>query len=117
MGYLKSGAAVLQKLKQIKMETAKNYEQLLKDMELIIENFDFEKVAAYMLITNWKWYDTSNDGQIPNITRLRIAARTALFMAIDSPHPSTNTGSGGFTAYKFPWGLKLSFEPFNYSSF
>ena len=78
---------------------------LTKQVETIMESFDFDKVHKHMVDTNWTWRD-----KIPTLRDLEIQAEGLLLTVIHSNDKVTNAGSGGFTAYKLPWGLKLSFE-------
>lgn len=97
-------------------EQAKSGTELMGKIPFIMENFSFERVHAYMLLTKWKW--TTGDADImetPSIEQLKAKAEQMLTMA--ALHGHRNCGTGGFTAYTFPYGIKLSFEPFNYSSF
>ena len=75
----------------------------------IMRNFDFESVLKHMIETDWKWYN-GKDTQVPDIEDLRVQARTLLTQAIWTERPVTNVGTGGFMAYKLPWGLSLTFQ-------
>jgi hypothetical protein len=75
----------------------------------IMRSFDFEKVLQHMITTDWQWY--SPDGmRVPDIEDLRVQARSLLTRAIWEESPVTNVGTGGFMAYKLPWGLQLTFQ-------
>jgi hypothetical protein len=41
---------------------------------------------------------------------LRNTARDLMTKAIWDESPVSNVGTGGFTAYKLPWGLELTFQ-------
>lgn len=88
------------------------------DLNRVMDGFDFEKVHAYMVLTKWTWWNQSkNDYYQPSLEALRIQAETLLWKVMESETPATSIGTGGFMAYKFPWGLKLTFEPFKSSTY
>ena len=92
------------------------YEQH-KKIEKILENFNFEKVHNYYNLVNWEWKDNGINGYIPSVEDLRITART-LFNQIKMDFEETQCiGTGGLYVYKLPWGFKLTFEPFNETSY
>ena len=62
-----------------------------------------------MIETDWKWYN-GKDTQVPDIEDLRVQARALLTRAIWEESSVTNVGTGGFMAYKLPWGLSLTFQ-------
>jgi hypothetical protein len=74
----------------------------------IIERFDFEKVHAYMKLTDWKW-----NGKLPTIQDLKNTATSLLYMAqaeISKDKKTYSGGTGGFNVYSFEYGMKLAFE-------
>jgi hypothetical protein len=84
-------------------------EELYKKRDEIMERFDFEKVLAHMDQVDWKW-QSSDEYRRPTIFELRGTARFSLATVIESEEPSSNAGTGGFRAYKFPWGIELTFS-------
>lgn len=86
-------------------EAAKTKDELLEQLNLIMERFDFEKVHAYMKLTNWKWID-----EVPSVNKLRTTAERLLYDVIASDDSTTTSGTGGFTASKFTWGIQLAFS-------
>jgi anion-transporting ArsA/GET3 family ATPase len=86
-------------------EAAKTRDELLEQLNNIMERFDFEKVHAYMKLTNWKWID-----EVPSVNKLRTTAEKLLYDVIVSDSPTTTSGTGGFTASKFTWGIQLAFS-------
>jgi anion-transporting ArsA/GET3 family ATPase len=86
-------------------EAAKTRDELLEQLNNIMERFDFEKVHAYMKLTNWKWID-----EVPSVNKLRTTAEKLLYDVIVSDSPTTTSGTGGFTASKFTWGIELAFS-------
>ena len=70
----------------------------------ILDSFDFENVHEYMKSVNWTWFDG-----VPSPEVLRQTAARLLVNAMTSSEETICTGSGGFIAYKFPWGLELIF--------
>ncbi len=91
-------------------------EELYKKRDAVMERFDFEKVLAHMDQVDWKW-QSSSEYRRPTIFELRGTARFVLGTVIDSDEPSSNASSGGFSAYKFPWGIELVFSVEHRSSF
>lgn len=94
--------------------TASELEKKANDIMLA---FDFEKVRQHMLDNDWKWivdstdqFDTEPRMEVPSVDRLKTIARSLLTQAIWSETPVTNVGTGGFVAYKLPWGLSLTFQ-------
>lgn len=76
----------------------------------IMNRFNFESVLKHMRETNWNWYKGNGKMEVPDMDDLRFTARDLLTKAIWSEDKVTNVGTGGFTAYKLPWGLELSFN-------
>ena len=62
-----------------------------------------------MILTNWKWCSSN---EIPSLNNLKNTATFLLYKLFDTDKENTCLGSGGFNAYKFEYGIKLSFEPF-----
>lgn len=71
-----------------------------------MKTFDFEKVHSYMREANWQW---RGEG-VPELTELMTTAFTLLSNVINAEEPASNSSTGGFTAYKMPWGLSLHFS-------
>jgi hypothetical protein len=86
-------------------EAAKTREELLIQAQSIMGRFDFEKVHAYMKLTDWKWI-----GEIPSVNKLRFTAETLIYNVVNSKDETTTSGTGGFTASKFTWGIQLVFS-------
>jgi len=91
-------------------------EELYKKRDEIMEHFDFEKVLEHMTHVDWKWHRGS-EHMVPTVFDLRGTARHCLATVIESNEPSSNAGTGGFYAYKFPWGLQLVFSISTRASF
>ncbi len=70
----------------------------------IIDRFDFQKVHDYMVQVDWKWR-----GEMPTIDDLKRTAAILLVNAMQNSEETMSTGTGGFRAYKFPWGVELVF--------
>lgn len=79
--------------------------QSIPDIDAIIERFDFKRVLDHMIAVDWKWR-----GETPTLEELKSTARFALVQVIMDTAPSSNCGTGGFRAYKFPWGVELVFS-------
>jgi hypothetical protein len=83
--------------------------ELEAQVDSIMDRFNFEKVHEHMVSVNHQWL--IGDGMsIPTISQLRMEARVLLTKAIYSNDHCTNVGTGGFVAYKMPWGMQLTFQ-------
>lgn len=76
----------------------------------IMDRFDFDNVLKHMQETNWTWYMGGGRYEVPDMEDLRVNARDLLTKAVWSEDKVTSIGTGGFTAYKLPWGLELAFN-------
>jgi hypothetical protein len=83
---------------------------LEQQAETIMQSFDFEKVLKHMQDTNHRWYQGGGRMAVPDITDLRVTARDLLTKAIHDKSVASNVGTGGFVAYKLPWGMQLTFQ-------
>jgi len=94
------------------MSMAKEFthQELEQQAETIMQSFDFEKVLKHMQDTNHQWYMGGGRMAVPDITDLRVTARDLLTKAIHDKSVASNVGTGGFVAYKLPWGLQLTFQ-------
>jgi hypothetical protein len=91
-------------------------EELYVKRDEIMERFDFEKVLAHMEQVDWKW-QSGSEYRVPTIFELRGSARFSLGVVIENEESSCNAGTGGFNAYKFPWGIELVFSVERRSSY
>ena len=89
-----------------------NLDSLLQQKADILGRFDFDKVHEYMKDTGWSWWSG-----IPTAFDLKVTAARLLDNVIKSAEPASNSGTGGFTAYKMPWGLILHFSVESESSY
>jgi hypothetical protein len=82
----------------------------------LVDNFDWHKVAETMSLMNWTWATTPNGG-VPTVDELKAAARSLMENAVKQlkdSEPWTFAKSGGLSA----WALRtesgvvveLSFE-------
>jgi hypothetical protein len=76
----------------------------------IMRNFNFDSVLNHMQEKNWNWYMGGGRYGVPDIEDLRVTARDLLTKAIWDESKVANVATGGFTAYKLPWGLELTFQ-------
>ena len=81
-------------------------EEAEKIITEILDNFDFKKVHAYMVLTDWKWHET----HVPTVEELREVAHRNLLYACRADEAETICSSGGLTAYKNPLEVSLIFE-------
>jgi hypothetical protein len=84
-------------------------EELESQCSSIMERFNFEKVHAHMKANEHKWL-IGGEFRVPELDELRWQARSLLVKAAWSDDESTNVGTGGFMAYKMPWGMSLTFQ-------
>jgi len=84
--------------------------ELEKKAEQIMNSFDFEKVHAHMVAADWKWSNRDDSAsEVPTVDRVKTIARYLLTNVIWDTRPVINCSTGGFAAYKLPWGLQLHF--------
>ena len=87
-----------------------DHKELEEQAQTIMENFSFEKIQNHMQDTNHQWYVGGGQMAVPDIQDLRNTARDLLTRAIYDDSDVINVGTGGFVAYKLPWGLQLTFQ-------
>jgi hypothetical protein len=75
-------------------------------VDYIMDNFNFGKVARHMESVGWGWGNEDGGLSVPSETKLRKTARGLLRHLKDNCHAST----GGFCAYKANDVLFLGFS-------
>ncbi len=73
---------------------------MIKEIENILDEFDFHRVQQAMKALDWKYHDTEED--VTSIGELRRMARSMLmsaYSAVDSPEMTM--GCGGFEATRY----------------
>jgi hypothetical protein len=85
-------------------------EELELKASSIMESFNFEKILKHMQDTNHQWHMGNGVMRVPDMEDIRVSARSLLTQAIYDKSQCTNIGTGGFVAYKLPWGLQLTFQ-------
>lgn len=96
--------------------------KLAEQKEVIINDFDFEKVEKVMKSLNWKWIDGGVPGNFeyqPKISDLKEVASMCLDKVINSNESEDSYSFGGFEALKVDGMLELRFlldvsNPFTY---
>jgi hypothetical protein len=83
--------------------------ELESQISRIMDSFNFEKVHKHMVDTNHQWY-MSGGMSVPSLESIKTTARSLLVQAAYSGDKVTNQGTGGFVAYKLPWGMQLTFQ-------
>lgn len=80
----------------------------------VINEFPYEKVAAYMQLVEWKWQE-----RIPDADNILWTAKKLMSIAIDNYNKtgSADDSTGGLRVTINSYGIKLSFEPFRKSSY
>lgn len=84
--------------------------ELEQQKEAIMNSFNFEKILKHMQDTNHKWHTGNGVMKVPDMDELRLNASSLLRQAIYHKDHCINIGTGGFVAYKMPWGLQLTFQ-------
>lgn len=85
-----------------------------KQIDEIMDNFDFDRVQKMMAATDWFWY-TDGGAHIPSQPELREAARVCLRTVAE--RECFLVASGGFTAMNqdgclsLYWGVSWECEP------
>jgi hypothetical protein len=78
-------------------------------IENIINAMDFEKIHAYMKLTNWQW-SGRNGLYIPTVEQLKDCAENNLWLVLNNGrnnnYTPTSCGNGGFTATYFIFSNK-----------
>ena len=92
-------------------QQAKATPELEKMADDIMESFDFQKVHAVMRLVEWKW-SCNGELRVPTLDEIRAQARRLLDRVVYHDPDGTgvsNCATGGFCAYRFPWGVELVF--------
>lgn len=76
----------------------------------VMLHFDFEKVHKFMQEQGWRWHLSDDTLGVPSREEIEQHARSLLTQAVWHKDSVVNLGSGGFMAYKLPWGVQLSFN-------
>lgn len=83
-----------------------------KQIEEILENFDFERVHRVMELLEWSWHTKG----VPTLTQLILYARKRLVDLIEGDE--TCSDSGGFLVERHPCGtLNLRFVVEDWEAF
>jgi hypothetical protein len=86
-------------LEAAKFTSKSNYNQYEKDIDNIMEHFDFEKVYKVMMFLEWKWV-TNSGLRVPDIQEIKTFARDLMTKAVNEMISyDTNeyhTATGGF---------------------
>lgn len=71
-----------------------------KQIDYILDNFNFEKVKVAMEAVDWKWANPMGEPglTVPTIARMRQTARSLLQKSVKD----SCTGTGGFEASYYP---------------
>jgi hypothetical protein len=96
--------------------------KLTEQKDIILNDFDFEKVEKVMKTLDWKWIDGGVPGNFeyqPKISDLKHIASTCLDNVINSIDDEDSCSIGGFEALKTDGMLELRFvldvsNPFTY---
>lgn len=71
-----------------------------RQIEKIMQNFDFDRVHRHMVATDWKWRHNGAELHVPSIARLRKSARARLDDVVNHPYCPSSISCGGFKASK-----------------
>lgn len=91
-------------------------------VEEIMEQFPFEQVHAYMVLTGWRWLSGKGLFGVPTLEQVRDTARDLLTRAEASERTRYEIMTGGFRATATrsrvePDELHLSFEPWGTTAY
>jgi len=89
----------------------KTKQELEQQADAIMNSFSFETVRDYMYSINWEWrIYGEEDNRVPTVDELKAEARSLLTKAIWNDREVIDYGTGGFTAVKFSFGMRLFFN-------
>lgn len=71
-----------------------------KQIDTILDHFDFESVRKAMVALNWTWVTSNQDDHIPSVAEARACARELLNDVAKCRSKETYIGTGGFVATK-----------------
>lgn len=75
-------------------------ERFQKEVDKLLEEFDFERVHKTMQTLDWKWYHPGEDGtKVPSLDEIKKRARQVIQEAAESAAMSKGEyviGTGGF---------------------
>lgn len=94
-----------------------SFEDIQKQVEAIMENYPYEESAAIMKFRNHTWRGSSVS---PSASEIKIVIATLLTQILDAKKrgaESHSCGTGGFQAYLFPYGIRVSYAIQSKSSF
>ena len=74
----------------------------------IMESFDFDKVHAFMKLTDWKWH-SFDEPRVPDVEDLKATAHS-LLVKIALDREVGDAGQGGFTVAMYDYGISLTFQ-------
>lgn len=86
--------------------------KLKEQKEIILKDFNFDKVEKVMTALDWKWVMGGIPGNIeyrPNILQLKNVANICLDSVIDTDQDEDICSMGGFEAIKINGMLELRF--------
>jgi hypothetical protein len=84
-----------------------------KQIDEIMDWFNFGQVHKAMAALNWQWSDSEG---VPMAGELREAARRLLTDAANDPQKYVHTGTGGFEVEKWGNNLTLRFVVSDWSA-
>lgn len=105
----------LEPVVELLAEVAKAEEEAYKSIsfearQLVLDSLDYDKIRSVMILTGHKWR-----GETPEVDELRAAAM-ALLGDVADKRTAYSAGTGGFCAYRLPYGVSLVFSPPTWAS-
>ncbi len=77
------------------MKRVRNKDKFFNNVDLVLQEFDFDKVHKAMKALDWKWNSCNG---VPSKQNLKDTARSLLTDLLNSDY--TEVGTGGFTAVR-----------------
>ena len=71
-----------------------------KLIKIILEDFDFEQIHAFMKGADWRWYNPKIDGEIPSVKDLEKEAKMLLRYVCYNGKKHAWAYSGGLEAVR-----------------
>jgi len=104
-------------VEKLKPKPELSFEEIQKRIEVIIENYPYEEAAAIMKFRNHTWRGST---QSPSPSEIKTTIAMLLSQVLDAKkkgNESHSCGTGGFNAYLFPYGVRVSYAIVTKSSF
>ena len=95
------------------MDKAKTTDEIIKACREAFDKFDFERVHALMIATDHTWGRFAGGPRVPTLGEVKNTVSYLIDKAIAEKRDGkdvTNQGTGGFSVYMFPWGVRITYN-------